>query len=72
MNVLTVEHTTLRFGGLTAIDDVSFTVPSGGIVAVIGPNGAGKTSLFNVITGLCPASAGRVEPCRHPGRRSWR
>ncbi len=53
--LLKVENLTKRFGGVTAIDDVSFTVNKGTVVSLIGPNGAGKTSLFNCITGLyCP------------------
>jgi branched-chain amino acid transport system ATP-binding protein len=50
--VLAVQDLTLRFGGLTAIDDVSFDVRAGEIFAVIGPNGAGKTSIFNCISGV--------------------
>ena len=57
---LTVDAVTLRFGGLTAVNQVSFTVAQGEILAVIGPNGAGKTSLFNAITGIHPPTAGRV------------
>ncbi len=57
---LTVDHVTLRFGGLTAVNRVSFTVAQGEILAVIGPNGAGKTSLFNAITGIYPPTEGRV------------
>jgi ABC-type branched-subunit amino acid transport system ATPase component len=60
MTVLELEHVTLRFGGLTAVNDVSFRVEKGDIVAVIGPNGAGKTSLFNTITGIYPPTTGRV------------
>ena len=60
MSLLSVEGVTLRFGGLTAVEAVSFTVEAGSITAVIGPNGAGKTSLFNVVTGLYPPSAGQV------------
>lgn len=59
-DALTVSNLTLRFGGLVAVDDVSFNVPANAIVAVIGPNGAGKTSLFNVVTGLYRATAGTV------------
>jgi branched-chain amino acid transport system ATP-binding protein len=58
--VLTVEDVSLRFGGLTAVNHVSFTVTPGEILAVIGPNGAGKTSLFNTITGIYPPTSGRV------------
>ncbi|MBA2755450.1 MAG: ABC transporter ATP-binding protein [Chloroflexia bacterium] len=50
----------LRFGGATIVDDVSFTVPAGLFVSIIGPNGAGKTSLFNLLSGLYSPSAGSV------------
>jgi branched-chain amino acid transport system ATP-binding protein len=49
---LQVEHLSLRFGGLTILDDVSFAVESGELFALIGPNGAGKTSVFNCISGI--------------------
>ena len=51
---------TLAFGGLTAVDDVSFGVPEGVVKAIIGPNGAGKTTLFNLITGFLPPDQGRI------------
>ena len=59
-SLLTVEHLTMRFGGLTAIDDVSFIAQSRQITGVIGPNGAGKTTLFNCITGFYKPTVGRL------------
>lgn len=58
--LLTVSHLTKRFGGVTAVQDVSFEVFPGQIVAVIGPNGAGKTTLFNMITSVMPPTSGTV------------
>jgi branched-chain amino acid transport system ATP-binding protein len=58
--LLALEEVSRRFGGLHAVDRVSFTVNAGEIVGLIGPNGAGKTTLINLITGVHPASAGRV------------
>lgn len=49
------------FGGLVAVDGVTFDVPDGSIAGVVGPNGAGKTTVFNLIAGSLPADAGRVE-----------
>jgi len=58
--VLRVEHLTMRFGGLVAIDDLSFEVKHGAITALIGPNGAGKTTVFNCITGFYKPTEGRI------------
>jgi branched-chain amino acid transport system ATP-binding protein len=58
--VLEVDAVTLRFGGLTALDDVSFEIRKGEILGLIGPNGAGKTTAFNVITGVYQATEGEV------------
>ena len=58
--VLATEGLTLRFGGATIVDGVSFAVPEGLFVSIIGPNGAGKTSLFNLLSGLYRPTAGRV------------
>jgi branched-chain amino acid transport system ATP-binding protein len=60
MSLLTIEHLTMRFGGLTAVSDVSLTAEPGAITAIIGPNGAGKTTLFNCITGFYRPSAGSI------------
>jgi branched-chain amino acid transport system ATP-binding protein len=68
--VLRVEHLTMRFGGLLAIDDLSFDVDRGTITALIGPNGAGKTTVFNCITGFYKPSKGRVA-LRHGGAAAW-
>src|SRR5215204_4048491 len=58
--LLVVERLTRRFGGLAALEDVSFSVPRRSICGLIGPNGAGKTTLINVISGLVPPSGGRA------------
>ncbi len=60
MSLLAVRELTRRFGGLTAVDSVSFDVHEGSIKAVIGPNGAGKSTLFNLITGFDNPDAGSV------------
>jgi branched-chain amino acid transport system ATP-binding protein len=54
----TAAHITKAFGGLVAVDDVSFEIPRGRIVSIIGPNGAGKTTFFNILTGLYKPTAG--------------
>jgi len=59
--LLAVEHLTMRFGGLIAVDDVSFTAYRDEITAIIGPNGAGKTTVFNCLTGFYRPSTGRLE-----------
>ena len=60
MSVLAVEDIGIEFGGLTALDSVSFSVEPAEVFAVIGPNGAGKTTLFNIVSGLYVPSRGRV------------
>src|SRR5215204_4324928 len=58
--VLRTERLVKRFGGLTAVDHVSFNLCGGRLHAIIGPNGAGKTTLFNLISGLLPLDGGGV------------
>jgi len=58
--LLSLEHVRRRFGGIVAVDDVSFDVEAGQIVGLIGPNGAGKTTVFNLITRLYKADAGSI------------
>jgi len=58
--VLSVEHLTMRFGGLTAVSDLSFVANPREITAIIGPNGAGKTTVFNCITGFYKPTEGRI------------
>ena len=60
MSLLEVGGVTQRFGGLTAVDDVSFGIEAGQVSAIIGPNGAGKTTLFNLISGFQTPVAGRI------------
>ena len=58
--LLTVENLTMRFGGLVAVNNLSFSAGRGDITAIIGPNGAGKTTVFNCITGFYKPSSGRI------------
>ena len=58
--ILTAENVTMRFGGVTAVSDLSLKVDEGSIVGVIGPNGAGKTTLFNVLSGFYTPQEGDV------------
>ncbi|MGE5396798.1 MAG: ABC transporter ATP-binding protein [Chitinophagales bacterium] len=60
MNLLDVQSVTKSFGGVLAVDDVSFSIKTEEITALIGPNGAGKTTLFNIISGVYPPSTGEV------------
>ena len=59
-DVLRVEHLTMRFGGLVAVHDLSFSARHGDITALIGPNGAGKTTVFNCITGFYKPTSGAI------------
>ena len=61
MTLLNISRLHKRFGGLHAVNDVSFGVEAGSIKAVIGPNGAGKTTLFNLVTGALEATSGQVQ-----------
>jgi branched-chain amino acid transport system ATP-binding protein len=68
--LLTVEHLTMRFGGLVAIDDLFFVAGEREITALIGPNGAGKTTVFNCLTGFYKPTEGRIT-MRHPDGASF-
>lgn len=59
-NILETSNVTKRFGGLTAVDDLTFSIPDGAIVSIIGPNGAGKTTFFNCITGFYGFDEGEI------------
>jgi branched-chain amino acid transport system ATP-binding protein len=67
-DILTVEHATMRFGGLVAVNDLSFSARTRDITALIGPNGAGKTTLFNCITGFYKPTVGRLQLTHPDGR----
>jgi ABC-type branched-subunit amino acid transport system ATPase component len=58
--LLVVEHVSKRFGGLRAVNDVTFTVHDGEVLFIVGPNGAGKTTMFNLITGFIPPDTGTI------------
>ena len=66
-SLLEVEHLTMRFGGLVAVDDVSFSAADRAITAIIGPNGAGKTTVFNCLTGFYKPTEGRLSLRRGDG-----
>ncbi|WP_306031093.1 ABC transporter ATP-binding protein [Stappia sp. MMSF_3263] len=65
--VLRIERVTMRFGGLVAVNDLSFNVGRGDITALIGPNGAGKTTVFNCATGFYKPTEGRIVMMRKAG-----
>lgn len=65
--LLQVEHVTMRFGGLTAVNDLSFEAHKGEITALIGPNGAGKTTVFNCITGFYKPTEGMITLTQESG-----
>lgn len=60
MSFLEISHAVKQFGGLRAVDDVSFTLKQGEIVGLLGPNGSGKTTLINLISGALPATSGDI------------
>jgi branched-chain amino acid transport system ATP-binding protein len=60
MVLLRTEHLDMRFGGLSALEDLNLTVPAGGLFGLIGPNGAGKTTVFNLISGFVRPTSGRI------------
>jgi branched-chain amino acid transport system ATP-binding protein len=68
--LLRVEHLSMRFGGLIAVNDLSFTANRGDITALIGPNGAGKTTVFNCITGFYKPTEGRIA-LAHGASQVW-
>jgi branched-chain amino acid transport system ATP-binding protein len=66
-DILTVEHLSMRFGGIVAVNDLSFTAQRNQITALIGPNGAGKTTVFNCITGFYTPTEGSIRLTREDG-----
>ncbi|EYR80879.1 MULTISPECIES: ABC transporter ATP-binding protein [unclassified Shinella] len=67
--ILKVEHLSMRFGGLMAINDLSFEAYRGDITALIGPNGAGKTTVFNCVTGFYKPTMGMITMCQKGGKQ---
>ena len=66
--ILDVQHLTMRFGGLVAVNDLSFQAKRGEITAIIGPNGAGKTTVFNCITGFYQPTEGMIRAVHPDGK----
>ena len=64
-DLLLAEKVRKEFGGLIAVNDIEFTIPTGSIVSLIGPNGAGKTTFFNMLTGVYVPTSGRIEFAGH-------
>ena len=67
-DILRVDHLSMRFGGIVAVNDLSFTAKRGDITALIGPNGAGKTTVFNCITGFYKPTTGMMRLTHEDGR----
>ena len=67
-DILDVDHLSMRFGGIVAVNDLSFTAKRGDITALIGPNGAGKTTVFNCITGFYKPTTGMMRLIHDDGR----
>ena len=66
--ILSINKLTMRFGGIVAVQDLSFAAERGGITALIGPNGAGKTTVFNCITGFYKPSEGTIRLAHDDGK----
>ncbi len=66
--ILTVDHLSMRFGGIVAVNDLSFAAERRNITALIGPNGAGKTTVFNCITGFYKPSSGTMRLAHDAGK----